>query len=136
MASDFPLTVQQVLPVIDVFARTSTHLEHVSRFLQTKLPPGFPIAFSVPIVPSVSAKVWSVPRVARTAVAVLLLCGWKLASLTRPCLAALFQVSFDNVEIRTISAERVQLPPGLTDCTKVFLAGRFFDTMGNAPKKE
>ncbi len=57
IASDFPLTVQQVLPVIDVFARTSTHLEHVSRFLQTKLPPGFPIAFSVPIVPSVSAKV-------------------------------------------------------------------------------
>jgi hypothetical protein len=39
------------------FARTSTHLEHVHRFLQTKLPAGFPVAFSVPIVPSVSARV-------------------------------------------------------------------------------
>jgi hypothetical protein len=31
MADDFPLSVQQVIPVIDVFARTSTHLEHVHR---------------------------------------------------------------------------------------------------------
>jgi hypothetical protein len=34
------------------------------------------------------------------------------------------------VEIRAVSEERVMLPPGLTDCTEVFLAGKFFDTMG------
>jgi hypothetical protein len=29
----------------------------VRRFFQTKLPPGFPIRFEVPVVPSISAKV-------------------------------------------------------------------------------
>ena len=40
-----------------MFARTSRHFRNLSAFLHSKLPPGFPVKFHLPVVPSVSANV-------------------------------------------------------------------------------
>lgn len=45
------------LHVHQVFARTSQHFRNLSAFLHSKLPPGFPVKFHLPVVPSVSANV-------------------------------------------------------------------------------
>jgi len=57
MTQTFPIPVSYLLPVAEAVARTSSHMENFSRFLHTKLPPGFPVAFELPIVPTVAAKV-------------------------------------------------------------------------------
>lgn len=57
MSDTFPLPVTYLLPVLEAVSRTSAHMENASRFLHTKLPPGFPVAFDVPVVPAVSAQV-------------------------------------------------------------------------------
>ncbi len=57
MTQTFPIPVSYLLPVAEAVARTSSHMENFSRFLHTKLPQGFPVAFELPIVPTVTAKV-------------------------------------------------------------------------------
>jgi hypothetical protein len=57
MTQTFPIPVSYLLPVAEALARTSSHMENFSRFLHTKLPQGFPVAFELPIVPAVTAKV-------------------------------------------------------------------------------
>lgn len=57
IAEDFPLTPVQMLPVARVLARTSQHFRNFANFFETKLPVGFPVAFDLPIVPAVTARV-------------------------------------------------------------------------------
>ena len=57
MSDEFPFTPRQLLPVVQVLARTSQHFRNVEQFLETKLPPGFPVKFAVPVVPTVTATV-------------------------------------------------------------------------------
>ena len=57
MTQTFPIPVSYLLPVAEAVARTSSHMENFSRFLHTKLPQGFPVAFELPVVPTVTAKV-------------------------------------------------------------------------------
>ena len=55
LAPSFPLTVEQLLPVAEVLSRTGKHFANVHRFLSTRFPAGagFPVAFDVPVVPSI-----------------------------------------------------------------------------------
>ena len=52
----FPLSVEQFLPIIEVVSRTGKHFHNLRRFFDTKLPPGFPVGFSLPAAPTVTAK--------------------------------------------------------------------------------
>lgn len=54
MNQDFPISVSNFLPVIQVLSKTSEHFEHLVEFFETKLPPGFPVEFTFPLVPSIS----------------------------------------------------------------------------------
>jgi hypothetical protein len=55
----FPLTVAQFLPVADMMARTSRHAENFRAFFNSKMPAGagFPVRFTVPVFPTVTATV-------------------------------------------------------------------------------
>jgi GPCR-chaperone len=56
---DFPLTVEQILPVIECVARTGRHFANFKRFFESKMPKdqGFPVQFSIPVFPFVNAVV-------------------------------------------------------------------------------
>ena len=44
MSEDHPLSlVEQVTPIIDLMARTSTHFARLRDFVTLKFPPGFPV---------------------------------------------------------------------------------------------
>lgn len=55
MCPDFPLTVQQLLPVAEVLSRTAKHFSNVHRFLTTRMPDGagFPVSFDIPVLPAI-----------------------------------------------------------------------------------
>jgi hypothetical protein len=58
-AKDFPLTTEQFLPVAEIMARTSRHAANIRRFFSSKLPAGagFPVRFTLPVFPTVTATV-------------------------------------------------------------------------------
>lgn len=57
-SKDFPLSIEQILPVVEIMARSKDHWENFSRFFRTKMPEeGFPVKFQIPIFPTVSATV-------------------------------------------------------------------------------
>ena len=44
MCEEFPLSlVEQVIPIIDLMARTSTHFARLRDFIKLEFPPGFPV---------------------------------------------------------------------------------------------
>ena len=44
MCEEFPLSlVEQVVPIIDLMARTSAHFARLRDFIKLEFPPGFPI---------------------------------------------------------------------------------------------
>ena len=57
ICDDFPLSLQQLLPLFELLAPTNAHFEKLQSFLSSALPPGFPIKFEMPVVPTVSASV-------------------------------------------------------------------------------
>ena len=56
---DFPLSVEQFLPVAEVMARTGRHAENFSAFFRNKMPAGagFPVQFTIPAFPTITAKI-------------------------------------------------------------------------------
>ncbi|XKL64110.1 hypothetical protein PGB90_004196 [Kerria lacca] len=56
MSSDFPLSVDMLLSVLEVIAPFK-HFTKLRKFVQMKLPPGFPVKLDIPILPTVSAKI-------------------------------------------------------------------------------
>ncbi len=58
-ADQFPISVEQFLPIAEVMARTSRHAENFKRFLRSKMPAGagFPVRFSVPVFPTITATI-------------------------------------------------------------------------------
>lgn len=56
MSSDFPLSVEMLLSVLEVIAPFK-HFTKLRKFVQMKLPPGFPVKLDIPILPTVSAKI-------------------------------------------------------------------------------
>lgn len=51
----FPLPVEALVPVAEVFARSNAHMQALRRFLTSNLPPGFPVQFEAPLVATVTA---------------------------------------------------------------------------------
>ncbi|XP_015117145.1 ankyrin repeat domain-containing protein 13C isoform X1 [Diachasma alloeum] len=56
MSSDFPLTVDMLLNVLEVIAPFK-HFSKLRQFVLMKLPPGFPVKIDIPILPTVTAKI-------------------------------------------------------------------------------
>lgn len=55
MSDDFPLSMNEFLPVIEVLSKTTSAFENVKEFFTARLEGGFPVQFCFPLVPSVSA---------------------------------------------------------------------------------
>eukprot|EP00055_Hartaetosiga_balthica_P014907 m.84991 g.84991 ORF g.84991 m.84991 type:complete len:289 (-) comp8723_c0_seq8:147-1013(-) len=56
MSEEFPLTIDRVTDVLSLFG-DDQHIRNLVRFLQHKLPPGFPVKLEIPIFPTVTARV-------------------------------------------------------------------------------
>lgn len=56
MSSDFPLSVEMLLNVLEVTAPFK-HFAKLRDFVMTKLPNGFPVKIEIPILPTVTAKI-------------------------------------------------------------------------------
>ncbi|KAF1330355.1 hypothetical protein FI667_g5075, partial [Globisporangium splendens] len=55
MSDDFPMSVHEFLPVIEVLSKTTSAFENVKAFFEAQLSIGFPVQFCFPLVPSISA---------------------------------------------------------------------------------
>lgn len=58
-SKDFPITVDQFLPVAEMMARTSKHAANLRRFFSAKMPAGagFPVRFSLPVMFGITATI-------------------------------------------------------------------------------
>lgn len=56
MSSDFPLSVEMLLNVLEVIAPFK-HFSKLRDFITFKLPNGFPVKVELPILPTVTAKI-------------------------------------------------------------------------------
>ncbi|OQS07241.1 hypothetical protein THRCLA_00751 [Thraustotheca clavata] len=57
MGDNFPLTVEQFIPIVEVLAKASSQLSSLKDVFLKNLPPGFPVKVAVPVFPSVTASV-------------------------------------------------------------------------------
>eukprot|EP00045_Choanoeca_perplexa_P015769 m.203546 g.203546 ORF g.203546 m.203546 type:complete len:441 (-) comp17075_c0_seq1:2775-4097(-) len=57
MAKDFPLTTDNLLSVLTVLAPASSAVAALKRFVEQRLPDGFPVKLDIPVFPTVSARV-------------------------------------------------------------------------------
>lgn len=57
MADNFPLTVQQLLPFMEVIAMGNRNFEKVQEFISMDLPPGFPVRIEIPLLAFLAAQV-------------------------------------------------------------------------------
>ncbi|OWZ05144.1 hypothetical protein PHMEG_00022819 [Phytophthora megakarya] len=55
MSDQFPLSVSEFLPVIEVLSKTTSAFESIQKFFSATVTDGFPVQFCFPLVPSVSA---------------------------------------------------------------------------------
>ncbi|XP_059532187.1 ankyrin repeat domain-containing protein 13A isoform X1 [Myotis daubentonii] len=64
MCEDFPLSlVEQVIPIIDLMARTSAHFARLRDFIKLEFPPGFPVKIASPVTNfEVDQSVFEVPE--------------------------------------------------------------------------
>ncbi|XP_072809336.1 ankyrin repeat domain-containing protein 13A isoform X1 [Vicugna pacos] len=58
MCEDFPLSlVEQVIPIIDLMARTSAHFARLRDFIKLEFPPGFPVKIEIPLFHVLNARI-------------------------------------------------------------------------------
>ncbi|KAG9339571.1 hypothetical protein JZ751_023462 [Albula glossodonta] len=58
MSEEHPLSlVEQVTPIIDLMARTSTHFARLRDFVALKFPPGFPVKIEIPLFHVLNARI-------------------------------------------------------------------------------
>ncbi|XP_041756401.1 ankyrin repeat domain-containing protein 13A isoform X2 [Coregonus clupeaformis] len=58
MSEEHPLSlVEQVTPIIDLMARTSTHFARLQDFVTLKFPPGFPVKIEIPLFHVLNARI-------------------------------------------------------------------------------
>ncbi|XP_044785988.2 ankyrin repeat domain-containing protein 13A isoform X2 [Bubalus bubalis] len=58
MCEEFPLSlVEQVVPIIDLMARTSAHFARLRDFIKLEFPPGFPIKIEIPLFHVLNARI-------------------------------------------------------------------------------
>ena len=99
--------------MMQIMARTSRHFENVNRFLHTKLPPGFPVKFDVPIMPTLSATVEFVSAT--------LLPEDDCANPAR-------SATDSSQPERVAKADLFAIPEDFVDATHLHRQGRFFDS--------
>ncbi|XP_059404587.1 ankyrin repeat domain-containing protein 13A [Carassius carassius] len=58
MSEEHPLSlVEQVTPIIDLMARTSTHFARLRDFINLRFPPGFPVKIEIPLYHVLNARI-------------------------------------------------------------------------------
>ncbi|XP_016321360.1 ankyrin repeat domain-containing protein 13A [Sinocyclocheilus anshuiensis] len=58
MSEEHPLSlVEQVTPIIDLMARTSTHFARLGDFINLRFPPGFPVKIEIPLFHVLNARI-------------------------------------------------------------------------------
>ncbi|KAM9446653.1 ankyrin repeat domain-containing protein 13A [Clarias gariepinus] len=58
MSEEHPLSlVEQVTPIINLMARTSTHFARLRDFIQLRFPPGFPVKIEIPLFHVLNARI-------------------------------------------------------------------------------
>lgn len=58
MCEEFPLSlVEQVVPIIDLMARTSAHFARLRDFIKLEFPPGFPVKIEIPLFHVLNARI-------------------------------------------------------------------------------
>nr|XP_048305671.1 ankyrin repeat domain-containing protein 13A isoform X2 [Myodes glareolus] len=58
MCEEFPLSlVEQVIPIIDLMARTSAHFARLRDFIKLDFPPGFPVKIEIPLFHVLNARI-------------------------------------------------------------------------------
>uniref|UniRef100_A0A8C2AKX5 Ankyrin repeat domain 13A n=1 Tax=Cyprinus carpio TaxID=7962 RepID=A0A8C2AKX5_CYPCA len=58
MSEEHPLSlVEQVTPIIDLMARTSTHFARLRDFINLRFPPGFPVKIEIPLFHVLNARI-------------------------------------------------------------------------------
>lgn len=58
MSEEHPLSlVEQVTPIIDLMARTSTHFTRLRDFINLRFPPGFPVKIEIPLFHVLNARI-------------------------------------------------------------------------------
>lgn len=55
MCTDFPLKPQQLFPLLEIIANSQRHVARLQSFVESTLPPGFPVKVDVPVFPTVHA---------------------------------------------------------------------------------
>ncbi|EGD73022.1 hypothetical protein PTSG_04731 [Salpingoeca rosetta] len=57
MSPEFPLTIERIVALLSPFEEHSDVIKTLVKFLQNKLPPGFPVKLDIPVAPTVSARI-------------------------------------------------------------------------------
>uniref|UniRef100_A0A8C6QV02 Ankyrin repeat domain 13a n=1 Tax=Nannospalax galili TaxID=1026970 RepID=A0A8C6QV02_NANGA len=58
MCEEFPLSLEeQVIPIIDLMARTSAHFARLRDFIKLEFPPGFPVKIEIPLFHVLNARI-------------------------------------------------------------------------------
>ena len=57
MTDDFPLRTETVVAILDLVAPHQRHVEKVRNFIESRLPPGFPVRIKMPIFPTITAEI-------------------------------------------------------------------------------
>ena len=57
MSHDFPLTINQLLPIFEIMSPSNDHFNKLREFISLKLPPGFPVQVEIPVLMFLSARI-------------------------------------------------------------------------------
>lgn len=56
-SDEFPLRVETIVAILDLVAPHQRHVEKIRTFIESRLPPGFPVKIQLPIFPTITATV-------------------------------------------------------------------------------
>jgi ankyrin repeat domain-containing protein 13 len=57
MSHDFPLTIEQLLPLFEILSPSNEHFDKLREFISLQLPPGFPVQVELPVLMFLSARI-------------------------------------------------------------------------------
>ena len=57
MSHEFPLSIQQLLPLFEILSPSNEHFDKLREFISLKLPPGFPVQVELPVLMFLSARI-------------------------------------------------------------------------------
>lgn len=57
MSHDFPLSIEQLLPLFEILSPSNEHFDKLREFISLQLPPGFPVQVELPVLMFLSARI-------------------------------------------------------------------------------